>query len=193
MEEANARFLKHLQQVYNFSKGLDEEVTAAPNTKKEIKALITQLSSGVRGLIQWGRRTGRVSASTSRRGIKTDPDTTKMNAEKRTTEIQTIPHKENVVGVILASEDTVPSPDRSRFELPAAIEGQMVITQGEVIAKLVEKVEKIQVKPVKPQQRRQQKTPQRQNGQLEEEQQPLRTDSQDQPLSGPAEKWETVS
>lgn len=69
----------------------------------------------------------------------------------------------------------------------------MVITQGEVIEKLVEKVEKIQVKPVKPQQRRQQKTPPRQNAQLEKEQHPLRTDSQDQPLSGTAEKWETVS
>lgn len=117
MEEANARFIKHLQQVYNLSKGLDEEVTAAPNTKREIKALITQLSSGVRGLIQWGRRKGRVSVSTSSRGIQTDPDTTKMNAEKRTTEVQTSPHKENVVGVMPASEDTVHSPDRSRFEL----------------------------------------------------------------------------
>lgn len=195
MEEANARFLKHLQQVYSLSKGLEEEVTAAPNTKREIKALITQLSNGVKGLIQWGRLTGKVCASTSSRGIPTDPDTTKKNAEKRTTEVQTSPHKENVDGAMLASENTIPSPDRSRFELPAAIEGlrQMVISQGEVIAKLVENVENIQVKPVKPQQRRQQKTPPRQNAQLEEEQQPLRSDSQEQSLSGTAEKWETVS
>lgn len=195
MEEANARFLKHLQQVYSLSKGLEEEVTAAPNTKREIKALIAQLSNGVKGLIQWGRLTGKVCTSTSSRGIQTDPDTTKKNAEKRTTEVQTGPHKENVDGAMLASENTIPSPDRSRFELPAAIQGlrQMVISQGEVIAKLVEKVENIQVKPVKPQQRRQQNTPPRQNAQLEEEQQPLRSDSQEQSLSGTAEKWETVS
>jgi len=196
MEEANARFLKHLQQVYSLSKGLEEEVTAAPNTKREIKALITQLSNGVKGLIQWGRLTGKVCASTSSRGIQTDPDTTmKKNAEKRTTEVQTSPHKENVDGAMLASENTILSPDRSRFELPAAIEGlrQMVISQGEVIAQLVKKVENIQVKPVKPQQRRQQKTPPRQNAQLEEEQQPLRSDSQDQSLSGTSGKWETVS
>jgi len=119
-EESNARFLKHLQQVYNLSKGLDEEVAAAPNTKREIKALIAQLSSSVRGLIQWGRLTGKVSVSTSSRGIQTDTDKTKMSTVKRATEVKTSPHKGNVVGVMLAAEDSVPSPDRSRFELPAA-------------------------------------------------------------------------
>ncbi|KAL5239004.1 hypothetical protein ACI65C_006414 [Semiaphis heraclei] len=196
MEEANARFLKYLHQVNSLSKGLEEEVTAAPNTKREIKALIIQLSNGVKGLMQWGRRTGKVCASTYSRGTQTDPDTTKKNnAEKRTTEVQTSPRKENVDGVMPASENTILSPDRSRLELPAAIEGlrQMVISQGEVIAKLVEKVENTHGKPAKPQQRRQQKTPPRQNAQLYEEQQPLRSDSQDQPLSGTAEKWETVS
>jgi len=112
-----------------------------------------------------------------------------MSTEKRATEAKTSPHKENVVGVLLASEYTVPSPDRSRFELPAAIEGlrQMVKTQGEVLTKLAEKVEKMQVKPVKALQQRQQKTPPRQEPQLEQEQQPMRTDSQDQLLIGTGE------
>jgi hypothetical protein len=129
------------------SKGLDDEVTAAPNTKRKIKALITQLSSGVRGLIQWRRRTGKVSASTSSRSIQTDPDIKKMSAEKRTTETQIGPFKENVEGVMLVyTGDTVPSPDHSRFELFASIEGvrQQIKTQCEVIGKLAEQVDEIQ-------------------------------------------------
>jgi len=49
MEEANARFLKHLQQTYSVGKSLEDEVANAPNTKREIKTLIAQLSNVTKG------------------------------------------------------------------------------------------------------------------------------------------------
>jgi len=48
-KEANARFLKHLQQTYKLSKDLDAEVNASSNTKREIKALVAQLANKVKG------------------------------------------------------------------------------------------------------------------------------------------------
>lgn len=191
MEEANARFLKYLQQTYNVSKSLDEEVAAAFNTKREIKTLIAQLSNTVRGLIQWGRQTGKVSVSTSSRGTQTDPGPpVKEHPATKTTEALLGSHIGKVLSSVPAPEDIVPSPDRTRFELPAAIEGlrQMVKTQGEFIAKLAEKVEKIQIKP----RQQRQKSPPRQQVQLKQQQQ-LRSDPQDQLLCDDAANWETVS
>jgi len=54
------------------AKCLDDEVAIATNTKREIKTLIVQLSTNVKGLIQWGRLTGKVNVSTSIRGNQTD-------------------------------------------------------------------------------------------------------------------------
>lgn len=60
VEEGNTQFLRYLDAVYSTSKKLEEEVAAATNTKKEIKALVATLASTTRGLIKWGRLSGRV-------------------------------------------------------------------------------------------------------------------------------------
>lgn len=133
-------------------------------TKREIKILIAQLSNTVRGLIQWGRYTGKVTVNTSSRATQTDPGlsvppaTTQDYHATKSAKTQAGSH----IGVEAKPEkdpeDIVPLPDRSRFELPASIEGLrlMIKTQGDEIAKLAEKVHKIQGKP---QQQRQQKPP----------------------------------
>jgi hypothetical protein len=60
VEVGNTQFLRHLEAVYSTSRKLDEEVAAAVNTKKEIKALVATLANATRGLIKWGKLSGRV-------------------------------------------------------------------------------------------------------------------------------------
>lgn len=76
-EEANARFYKYLQQIYTTSKELDAEVVSTTNTKKEIKKLIADLAHGVKGLITWGRHTGRIRPVVNTRGSQTAPPVTR--------------------------------------------------------------------------------------------------------------------
>ncbi|XP_050065625.1 uncharacterized protein LOC126554613 [Aphis gossypii] len=160
LDEANARFLKHLQQTYKLSKDLDAEVIAAPNTKREIKALILQLSNSVKGLIQWGRHTGKVSVPTTSRGNQTEVDKCMERVEMKTTGAQTYAIKENAASAGQVPEDTVLSPDRSRFEIPAAIKGlrQMLKAQGEAVGKLTEQVERMQNQHQQQQQQQQRST-----------------------------------
>jgi len=146
MDEANARFFKYLQQTYSVTKSLDDEVAAATNTKREIKTLVVQLSANVKGLIQWGRFTGKVNVSTSSRGNQTDlgpsvlPPTNEVPPESKTAGVPSGPPPGP------ASVSKIPSPDRTRFELLAAIEGlrQQLKTQGEAVGKLTEQVERLQ-------------------------------------------------
>jgi len=152
---------------------LDAEVIAAPNTKREIKALIVQLSNSVKGLIQWGRHTGKVSVPTSSRGNQTDVDKDMERVETKITGAQTCAIKENAASAGQVPEDTGLSPDRSRFEIPAAIKGlrQMLKAQGEVVRKLAEQVERIQnqhqqQKPLKQQQQREQQNQGHQLGKI---------------------------
>jgi len=63
VEEGNTQFLRYLEAVYSTSKKLDEEVAAAINTKKEIMALVATLANTTRGLIRWGKLSGRVKSS----------------------------------------------------------------------------------------------------------------------------------
>lgn len=58
--EGNAQFLKCLEAVYNTSKKLENEVASATTTKKEIKTLVATLSNDTKGLMHWGKSTGRV-------------------------------------------------------------------------------------------------------------------------------------
>lgn len=135
MEEANARFFKYLQQTYSVAKSLDDEVAIATNTKREIKTLIAQLSTNVKGLVQWGRLTGKVNVSTSSRGNQTDlgpsvlQPTNEVPPESKTTGVPSGPQP----GSTPAGK--IPSPDRTRFELLAAIEGlrQQLKTQGKLL------------------------------------------------------------
>jgi len=148
VEEANAYFFKYLQQVYAVFKGLEEEVSSTPNTKKEIKV---QLAHNEKGLITWGRHTGKVSPTTSIRGIQV---TLESKIKPVTADSQTSPCKEFGASAVSTIEDTVPSPDRSRFELPTCIEvlRNMMISQGNAVGKLAEKVEKIQIQQQQAQQ-----------------------------------------
>jgi hypothetical protein len=114
------------------SKTLDEEVAAASNTKREIKTLITQLTNSARGLIQWGRHTGKVSANTSNRGTQTDQEPPELlpttKEHPKTTEALPGSHITKATSARSTLENLVPSLDHSRFEIPAAIKAlhQMV-------------------------------------------------------------------
>ncbi|XP_026819631.1 probable serine/threonine-protein kinase irlF [Rhopalosiphum maidis] len=68
--EGNAQFHKCLEAVYDTSKKLENEVTIATNTKKEIKALVTKLATATKGLIHWARVTGRVKTQTISRSCQ---------------------------------------------------------------------------------------------------------------------------
>jgi len=63
VEEGNTQFLRYLEAVCSTSKKLDEEVAAATNTKKGIKALVATQANTTRGLIRWGNLRGRVKSS----------------------------------------------------------------------------------------------------------------------------------
>uniref|UniRef100_A0A2S2PIS2 CCHC-type domain-containing protein n=1 Tax=Schizaphis graminum TaxID=13262 RepID=A0A2S2PIS2_SCHGA len=156
--------------------------------------------------------------NSSSRGTQTEQrppgllPTTKKHPKTKVTEALPGSHITKVASSRSALEDSVPLPDHSRFQIPAAIERlhQMVKTQGEVIAKLVEKMDKL---PEKPQQQRQRKSSPRQEEQLEQHQQQPQTDTsrktkkrerseptsqtntgstQDPPHSEDNVKWETV-
>jgi len=195
-DEANAHFFKYLQQTYKLSKDLDAEIIAAPNTKREIKALIKQLSNNVKGLIQWGRHTGKVCVPTSSRGNQTDVDKDMGQVEAKTTGAQTCATKENAASAGQVPEVSGLSSDRSRYEIPAAIEGlrQMLKAQGEVVGKLAEQVERIQTQhqQQKPPKQQQQRDPQDQGHQQLQQQQTHTGLTQDPPQSEDNVNWETV-
>lgn len=50
--KGNALFLKNLEAVYGTSRKLKREVTNAPNTKREIKALVANLGNATKGLLK---------------------------------------------------------------------------------------------------------------------------------------------
>jgi len=198
IEDAYTRFFKYLQQTYDVSKSLDEEVAAASNTKREIKTLITKLSDSVKGLKQWGRHMGGALANCSNRGTQTEQDhpgllpTTKKHPKTKTTEALTGTHTTKTASARPALVDLATTQDRSRSEIPAALEAlrQTVKAQGEVIAKLVDKMDKQQEKP---RQLRQRDPSSRQEEQTEQHQQQPLIDTQDPPLSDQADNWEIVS
>jgi len=110
-------------------------------------------------VIQWGSLKGKVSVPTSNRGNQTDVEKDMERVDTKTIGAQTSSLKGNAVSAGQIPEDTVHSPDRSRFKIPADIEGlrQMLKSQGEAVGKLAEQVERIQKqqqqqKPLKQQQ-----------------------------------------
>jgi len=130
------------------SKGLDDEVVNARNTKREIKALIIQLQHNMKGLIMWGRRkTAKVSPTSKSRGIQ-------VKLKPKTEDAQTSPHEDYPETAMPSPVDKVPSPDRSRFEIPASIEGlrSMMAIQGEAIEKFTNIVKRLQLQQPQQQQ-----------------------------------------
>jgi len=95
---------------------LGEEVAVATNTKREIKTLIAQLSSTVKGLILCGRHTGKVNVSTSSRGNQADlgPSgllpTTNEHPDTKTAGALLGSHIGKLATAVPAPENKIPSP-----------------------------------------------------------------------------------
>lgn len=108
--EVNALFQKCLEAVYSTARKLEVEVAAATNTKKEIKALVANLSQETKGLIKWGRESGRVKL-TATKGSQTEEVRTKV---RQTQTGQTTKMSRN-------AENSTPvnSPTRTRSESDA--------------------------------------------------------------------------
>lgn len=164
----------------------------ASNTKREIKALITQLQRIIKGLITWGKQVGRVSPTTTSRGIQVEQIT---KDKPVTVDAQTSLYKEYPKSEKAGPDDVVPSPDRSRFDIPAIIEGlrTIMVNQNEAIGKLANIVESLQLQlqhTQTPPSRQIQKEPQKQ--QQRQYQQQQRTDSLDLQLSDDPAISETV-
>jgi len=127
--------------------------------------------------------------------------TLESKGKPSTADSQTSPCKEYGTSAVSTIEDTLPSPDRSRFKLPACIEvlRNMMITQGNAVGKLAEQVEKIQA-----QQQAQQGNTRKSTGKPAEQYDAVNNDNtaqrpgNDRQTEGPADGhrdemcWETV-
>lgn len=96
----------------------------APNTKKEIKAVTTSLTSATSNLIKWGRLTGRMKPIT--------------NSKESQTEMVDVEPAGNI-------NVAVDSPDRSRFEEAGAIQylKEEMRNQKMAMAKLTVQIDKL--------------------------------------------------
>lgn len=70
--DGSAHFNRSLESVYRIMSRLVEEANSAPNTKKEIKILISELKSATNETVKWGRLTGRVPKSVKNVGCQTE-------------------------------------------------------------------------------------------------------------------------
>lgn len=111
---------------------MESEVAAATNTKKEIKALVATLANVTKGLIKWGKITGRVKPPTGSKASQTDSclDIGISGATRREAE---------EIQIVLASVTKVPSTNKSRFEFMGIVSElkEMIKNQNKVISELV--------------------------------------------------------
>ncbi|CAI6376285.1 unnamed protein product [Macrosiphum euphorbiae] len=137
-EEANARFYKYLQQIYATSKELDAEVASTPNTKKEIKKMIVDLAHGVKGLITWGRLTGRVRPVVNTRGNQTELPATR---EKSVQADFDAPNREvgEVAKTTVATDVAVPALEETRSAINEL--RVLMVKQGEALGELTKQVQ----------------------------------------------------